>query len=135
MDAARDFLGKGLAALAVALVSVRVAFWARRLPLHELPGRLRRVPRLPPALRAPERFAWACRRFCAHLPPGDLGPCLRQSLLLVDLMARCGVEATLHCGVRKSGGGLEGHAWVSVADGALLQQETVPSDYREVWAA
>jgi hypothetical protein len=130
-----DLAGKILAAVAVSLASVRVAFWARRLPIHELPSRLRRVSRLPPVLRAPEYFAWASRRFRAHLPPSDFGPCLRQSLLLVDLLARCGIEATLHCGVRKSGGNLEGHAWVSVADGALLEQETVPVDFREVWAA
>jgi len=130
-----ELASKALAALAVSLVSIRVAFWARRLPIHELPARLRRVSTLPGPLRSPAGFAWACRRFAGHLPPSDYGPCLRQSLLLVDLMARCGIETTLHCGVRKSGESLEGHAWVSVPDGGGLGQEAVPADFREIWAA
>ena len=130
-----ELASKALAALAVSLVSIRVAFWARRLPIHELPARLRRVSTLPPPLRSPARFAWACRRFAGQLPPSDYGRCLRQSLLLVDLMARCGIETTLHCGVRKTGERLEGHAWVSVPDGGGFEQEAVPADFREIWAA
>jgi hypothetical protein len=110
---------------------------ARRLEagrLEAIPGELRRVP--------PFRWRWLARpdwldgvlvRLLPLLPPRRAGRCLKRSLMLLDLWSRCGVESTLHLGVRRPGqGALEGHAWVSTGRPAL-DRRTGPEGWEEMW--
>lgn len=131
------FVTRILAAVIVAWASCRVAFWSRRVELLDLPARLRRTSRLRGPLAQPLLLARALRRLDRVLPPRSFGPCLRQSLILVDLLGRCGVEARVHCGVRRSAGGpaWEGHAWVSVGGERFPLQSAPPAGFEEIWAA
>jgi len=79
-----------------------------------------------PALLEPEiRYTNAT---LARLPGGGRWACLPRSLALFRLARRRGVAARLHCGVRRNGGGLIGHAWLTV-DGAPL----LPSEETSEW--
>lgn len=51
--------------------------------------------------------------FLPVAPAVHLGPCLRRSLLLVDVLSRCGFAPRLRLGVRRRDG-WHGHAWVEV---------------------
>jgi hypothetical protein len=96
---------------------------ARRLPLPALLGRLRAVERPAPALDAPPRLVEAVRlgrvvrRTLAPLP-GD-ARCLASSLVLVRMLARRGIEATLVIAARTEPHFLA-HAWVELDGVALL---------------
>jgi hypothetical protein len=106
-----------LAAPAVLRASLRAAWWVRRLPLEELAARLRQVPpfRLG-RLRDPSWVLACLDRLLPVLPPRRYGLCMRRSLLLLDLWARCGLAPRLHLGVRRGDQGVhEGHAWVTAS--------------------
>ena len=48
------------------------------------------------------------------VPPWNLGPCLKRSLILLDLWSSCGREAVLRLGMRRAvDGAWQGHAWLS----------------------
>jgi hypothetical protein len=89
-------------------------------PIHQLPALLReRATPLPSRLRRPAELAALADRLAPCLPPRRLGPCLRKSLILLILWARCGLDPRLHLGARK--GGPDGarpdfHAWVSAGE-------------------
>lgn len=89
-------------------------------PIHQLPALLRRsATPLPAALRRPDELAALADRLAPLLPPRRLGPCLRKSLLLLVLWARCGLEPRLHLGARKGQAGgprPDFHAWVSAGE-------------------
>jgi len=102
----------------VVLISARRVARLERLgqgtALLQLLEALRRVRRLPRLLARPECLARAATRLLPWLPPRGMGPCLKRSLILLDLWARCGVEARLHLGVAGgAAGGGRGHVWVS----------------------
>ncbi len=104
--------------LAVLRAGLRVAWLARRVPVLELAPRLREGKALPVALRDPERLAAVAERLLGMLPPWSFGRCLKRSLVLLEVWSRCGVEASLHLGMRREPAGeWEGHAWLST-DGA-----------------
>ncbi|MEM8961977.1 MAG: hypothetical protein AAGD38_10875 [Acidobacteriota bacterium] len=124
----------------------RLCWLERRLDFTELPSRLRQTPRIErPALADPRRWDRTLCRFLRFLPPYHLGPCMKRSLLLLDLWSRCGLEPALHIGViprvnpptspdhdRASATPRpRGHAWVT-ARGFPVED---PSPYREVWSA
>ena len=121
----------------IAWASLRVWYWSRRVDLLDLPARLRAARRLPEHLVDPALLAGALRRLGPWLPPRSLGPCLRQSLVLIDLLARCGVEARLHCGLRRVAErpSWEGHAWISVGGTFFPHQSAAPPGFTEIWAA
>jgi hypothetical protein len=52
-------------------------------------------------------------RWAPLLPPHGIGPCLKRSLLLLDLWSRCGLAPRLHVGVALSATGRRAHAWVT----------------------
>ena len=112
--------------------AVRVSRLARRLPLKELPDRVRAVPVRGSAARA----GWldgVAVRLLPLLPPYGYGRCLKRSLLLLDLWSRCGLQPRLHLGVRRPGESpLEGHAWVTTGDPAL-DRRTGPQGWQEMW--
>jgi hypothetical protein len=77
-----------------------------------------------PILARPEWLLATLDRLLPLLPPWRYGRCLKRSLLLLDLWARCGLRPRLHLGVRREGEGRhDAHAWVTVdrADGAEIR--------------
>ena len=60
------------------------------------------------------------------LPDGD---CLQRSLLLYRELSRSGLDPTLMVGFRTGPNGLEGHAWVVVADGSRIDTEPDPERF------
>jgi len=122
-----------LAGPRVVASALRVARLARRVPLRELPARLRAVG----GGRAVERAGWwdgVAVRLLPLLPPYGYGRCLKRSLLLLDLWSRCGLEPRLHLGVRRPGESpLEGHAWVTTGV-ARLDRRTGPEGWQEMWS-
>ena len=71
------------------------------------------------------------RRLLGLLPPRRFGPCLKRSLLLLDLWSRCGLDPRIHIGTLKHEEERRFHAWVSVP-GSDTPAE--PSGYAEIWS-
>lgn len=126
---------------AAALPAVLRAAWRvtralRRTPMEELPARLRAVPPLAASwLRRPADLDAVAARLLPLLPPYGTGPCLKRSLLLLDLWARCGLAPRLHLGAQRPGeGSLAAHAWVrtGVPD---LDGRSGPGGHDELWSA
>ena len=57
------------------------------------------------------------------------GRCLEQSLTLWWLLARRGLPAELHIGVRKAASGFEAHAWVELFGAVVNDADEVRQDY------
>ena len=116
--------GERALAVRVAATVVAVKLGLRWVALPRLmrwvtPRRPLRV--VDPALLEPEiRYTNAT---LARLPGGGRWACLPRSLALYRLARRRGVAARLHCGVRRNGGGLIGHAWLTVEGVPLLSCE------------
>ena len=93
------------------------------LGFADLLEELRNVRPLPRWMAQPERFSEVVEAFLAYLPPRRYGPCLRRSLLLLDLWSRCGLEPTLHLGFAADVRRREGHAWLTAlrSDGVELR--------------
>lgn len=112
--------------------ALRVAWLARRRRLVELPEALREVPA--PVLRFPAYWDAVLVRLLPLLPPYRYGPCLKRSLILLDLWSRCGLRPRLHLGVRRPGEDpLQGHAWVTTGD-PRLDRRTGPEGWEEMWS-
>jgi hypothetical protein len=125
---------------AVLRAAWRVARALRRTPIEELPDRLRAVPPFAaapfaaPWLRRPADLDAVTARLLPLLPPRGAGRCLKRSLLLLDLWARCGLSPRLHLGVRRPGeAALAAHAWVTtgVPD---LDRRSGPAGHDELWS-
>lgn len=118
---------------AVVRASLRAAWWLRKLPLDQAVERLREVPTtLKPFRSRPRWLAGVADRLLPVLPPYGHGPCLKRSLLLLDLWSRCGLEPTFHLGMQhRSRPGesrpVDLHAWVTA--GPL----STPSEHDEIW--
>lgn len=119
----------------------RVARALRQTPIDQLPDRLRAVPLFAappfaaPWLRRPADLDAVAARLLPLLPPYGAGRCLKRSLLLLDLWARCGLAPRLHLGARRPGeGALAAHAWVTTGVPAL-DRRTGPAGHRELWSA
>lgn len=100
-----------LAAALVARAALRVRRLAPALPFDTLVDTLRGVPAGvadPPLALAAARVA---QRLLPLLPPHSHGPCLRRSLLLLDVWTRCGLAPRLHLGVRTPT--RDAHAWLT----------------------
>jgi len=133
-----DLLRKALFAVIALPVLLRAALRLSRLDrqhdLEELAERMARVRPWRLALLSNPRYLEACvRRFAGSLPPRRLGPCLKRSLLLLDLWSRCGLQPRIHLGVASSGDGSHSfHAWVSVpANEAWAPAE---AKHTELWS-
>lgn len=124
-----------LALPAVLRSAWRVRRLARGSRLRELPGILRQAPRFRAAwLLRPAWLDGTVARLLPVLPPYGYGPCLKRSLLLLDLWSRCGLEPRLHLGVRRpEEEPLAGHAWVTVGD-PRLDRRTGPAGHEEMWS-
>jgi hypothetical protein len=129
-------LAFALAALPVVLRAAwRVRRGLRRTPIEALPGKLREVPRFTAAwLRRPADLDGVVGRLLPLLPPYRANRCLKRSLLLLDLWARCGLSPRLHLGVRRPGeGALAAHAWVRTGV-AELDRRSGPAGHEELWS-
>ena len=102
----------------VVLLLAAIRHLLPRMPLPELIERLtpRRTGAHPRTFEAGVRYADA---LLARHPIGVRGDCLPRSLVIYHLARRAGMPALLHCGVRRSGLGLDGHAWCT-SRGVLL---------------
>lgn len=110
----------------------RAARAVRSLPLDEATRSLVRVPRWSTAyLQRPTWLAGAVDRWLVLLPPRDYGACMRRSLALLDLWARCGLDPHLHLGMARSGDQRHFHAWVE-ANGI---RAGAGSHWYEIWSA
>lgn len=119
---------------AVARAAVRV-LWLERLAMDETARRLRDVrPFRLTWLRQPVLMLGTVERLLWVLPPWSAGPCLRRSLVLLDLWSRCGLEPRLHLNF-KAGGGHErlGHAWVTAASAGGRVFATASQGYPEAF--
>lgn len=74
---------------------------------HDAPPSPRATGSEPPVVGEAARMVKAA----AHYTPLPI-TCLPQSIVLQQILRREGVETDLRIGVRKSGGALDGHAWV-----------------------
>jgi hypothetical protein len=110
----------------------RTAFTLTRLlPVYLAAGLLRHVVPLnrlarwawrdssarPAEATDPARLAAAVTRL-GRIVPGDRN-CLRRSLVLYRELSARGADPRLVVGFRRGTGGIEGHAWVTVADGVV----------------
>jgi hypothetical protein len=125
---------------AAALPAVLRAAWRvtrglRRAPVEQLPDRLRAVPPFAaPWLRRPADLDAVAGRLLPLLPPYRTGRCLKRSLLLLDLWARCGLSPRLHLGARRPGeGALAAHAWVRTGVPSL-DRRSGPAGHEELWS-
>lgn len=100
--------------------------------LERLAAGLRRGPLFRLAwLRRPHYHAALAERLIRLLPPRHWGPCLKKSLLLMELWTRCGLEPTLHLGAQlRSSRQFEFHAWISAGDLVYGRQ-----DHEELWSS
>lgn len=112
---------------------VRAAWRVRRLEpgcsLPELVDRLRRVkPWRISFLDHPAFLAGSVGRVAPLLPLRGLGPCMRRSLVLLDLWSRCGLDLQFHLGVATGGDDRTLHAWVTD------RRRPAHSGYFEIWS-
>jgi hypothetical protein len=112
---------------------IRAAWRVRRLEpgccLPELVDRLRQVkPWRFAFLNHPEYLEGSVGRLMALLPPGGRGPCMRRSLILLDLWSRCGLDLRFHLGMATGGDDRRFHAWVT------SRQGSAHSGYVEIWS-
>ncbi len=118
---------------AVLRAALRLVWLDRRHDLRELADRLRAVaPWRPSYLANPRYLDGSVSRLLALLPPRRYGPCLKRSLLLLDLWSRCGLDPRIHIGTLKHEDERRFHAWVSVP-GSDVPAE--PSGYVELWSS
>jgi hypothetical protein len=102
----------------VALLLATIRRLLPRTPLPALLQRLtpRRITADPDSVEIGVRYADALLR---RMPIGERGDCLPRSLVIYHLGRRAGVPVQLHCGVRRAGTGLDGHAWCTAGDAVL----------------
>lgn len=82
-------------------------------------------------LRQPRYHAGLVEKLVAFLPPRRWGPCLKKSLLLMELWTRCGLSPKLHLGAQiRQGGNFDFHAWISA--GELVYGRV---DHEELWSS
>lgn len=126
--AARRERKAGLA-VEIVLAYVRVAWLLRRRPLTDAVETLRSPRRRRPGEVDTPRLARAVTRTLWKLP-GDTR-CLRRSLVLIHLLARRDVAASLVIGVSSLGAEFGAHAWVE-RDGTPLLPAGSAADRRLV---
>ncbi len=118
---------------AVLRAALRLSWLNRRCDLDQLADRLRAVrPWITSYLANPHYLGGSAWRLLSLLPPQNFGPCLKHSLLLLDLWSRCGLEPRIHIGTMRADGELKFHAWVTLPGNDLPEPDV--SGYVEVWS-
>ena len=114
----------------------RVALLTKSLPFDDSVATLRQGRPYHGRLRDPRIHLRVTAHLANHLPPRDMGACLRRSLILIHLWSRCGLQPKLHLGFRIEDADRFGHAWVTLeaAEGAEGTELETPSlDYPELF--
>jgi hypothetical protein len=65
---------------------------------------------------------------------GRRGNCLPRTLTLFFFAARAGLPVQIHCGVRRMGQTLEGHAWLSLHGHPFLERGDPPEIYAVIFS-
>lgn len=78
------------------------------------------------ALRKAARYTDA---LLGRMPRPPRGPCLPRSLTLFYFAHRAGLPVQLQCGVRRVGGRLQGHAWLSLNGEPFLEKQDPRQSY------
>lgn len=65
---------------------------------------------------AVEDFLYYVDRWLMLFPYNSKGNCFPRSVVLYRLARQAGQAVRFHCGVRKAGLGLDGHAWLTLDD-------------------
>jgi hypothetical protein len=120
------------ARVAITVIAIKLGLRWVALPtlMRWLTPRRRSKSRDPDVLEREIRYtnATLCR-----LPGRGRLACLPRSLALYRLARLRGIEARLHCGVRRQGDGIIGHAWVTVDGAALLATDDDGAEWKETF--
>lgn len=94
--------------------SIELGRAERSSDFDQLVALLREGESFPTWASDPSPYTRLTLRLLRWLPPKGMGPCMKCSLILLDLWSRCGLEPELHLGVRRSGEQLfAAHAWLT----------------------
>jgi hypothetical protein len=78
--------------------------------------------------------AWYADALLQRLPAGRRGNCLPRSLALFYFATRAGLPVRFHCGVRRVGEELEGHAWLTLGDQLFLERGDPEGRYAVIFS-
>jgi hypothetical protein len=78
-------------------------------------------PTRPPRAVPLQTVAWYTDAVLHRMPARRPGNCLPRSLTLFFFATRAGLPVRFHCGVRRDGDSLEGHAWLTLAGQLFLE--------------
>jgi len=123
---------------AIASASWRLSSRYAALPLDQTVEELASARRLPIRLQDPMALRELVDRLLPWLPPRGLRPCLKRSLLLMDLWSRCGLAPSFHLGFLEdlaSSGSRDGHAWVTVPGTPQLETDPEVPAGLTLWEA
>jgi hypothetical protein len=76
-----------------------------------------------------QTVAWYTDAVLQRLPYRGRGNCLPRSLTLFYFASRAGLPVRVHCGVRRAGPRLEGHAWLTLGGEPFLEPGNLAGSY------
>jgi hypothetical protein len=76
-----------------------------------------------------QTVAWYTDAVLQRLPYRRRGNCLPRSLTLFYFASRAGLPVQVHCGVRRAGPKLEGHAWLTLGGEPFLEPGNLAESY------
>lgn len=120
------------------ILFLNIFLWAIALPLlisrHSLDELLRSIS--PGSIRprhgtrrAVVFVNWWLNRNILMLRP----TCLKRSLLLYRFLVREGLNVEIHCGIRKTGNGTDGHSWLTLNGKPFLQDSLTAGQFKETF--
>jgi hypothetical protein len=81
-----------------------------------------------------QTVAWYTDALLQRMPSRRRGNCLPRSLTLFFFAARAGLPVRIHCGVRRVGQALEGHAWLTLGPDLFLEKGDPNESYRVIFS-
>jgi len=115
-----------LTALRLLLPHVQIQTLLRWLALSRIPP-VADPDRLETVRRYTEALLW-------RIPFPSPGKCLPRSLTLYYFAARYGFPVQVHCGVRRMGERLQGHAWLSLYGRPFLEEDNPGHSYAVIFS-
>ena len=108
--------------LLVTLLMVAIRLGLRWVQLPKLLHWLSVLPRSPVQNHQDfKELAYCTDRVLKVFPYNAKGNCLPRSLILYTMAPVFGLQVKFHCGVRKGGSGLDGHAWLTQNGEPILE--------------
>jgi len=123
------WVGLWLCTLPIRLRVYALPVLLQRLSCGRGRGRRRSLLEMEQAVRLVVRICQLRFFRCRLFPRG----CLRRALTLYYVLTRLGYPARIHIGVRKRGGRLEGHSWVTL-EGKAVADRTPPAAFRAIYS-